>query len=350
MVANRSRPRQGTVSDLITGLLDRGYTRVAQPVLDAVASSTNSGLIQQRLRELEAESARLDEAGERLTADNPVLRALLADLDDTLTASARRIDAAAQPLQSSASTAAGTIQRQLALPGMTDAQLARIGLRWNTPNPEAVARLVAYSESDAWSALLRQYGDDVVGVVRNQSIQGIAFGWNPLRTAREIRRVTETLPADQANTLMRTLQLTSYRDATAAHQQTNIAIARQVIRIGTLDARACLSCIAQHGLVIWDSERDGSAPMPRVNDHHAGRCTSVMVVQGRPISIITGPQWFAALPPERQAQQASFTRSPGKFEAYQSGRVTLNDFVTPYTDPTFGPMLREAGLAQALDK
>lgn len=350
MVANSRRPRQGTITDLVTGLLDRGYSRVAQPVLAAIAASTSSGLIQQRLRELEAESARLDLAGERLAADNPVLRALLADLDDTLRTSARRLDAAAPPLQDTAASAAGTIQRQLALPGMTNAQLARIGLRWNTPNPEAVARLVAYSQSDAWAALMRQYGDDVLGVVRNQSIQGIAFGWNPLRTAREIRRVTESLPAHQANTLMRTLQLTSYRDATAAHQQVNLGIARQIVRIGTLDARACLSCIAQHGQVLWDSNRDANAPIPRVNDHYAGRCSSVMIVAGRDVSITTGPQWFAALPPERQAQQASFASSPGKFDAFQSGRVTLSDFVTPYTDPVFGPMLREAGLAQALDK
>lgn len=349
MVAPR-QPRQGTLADLITGLLDRGYNQVAQPVLRAVASSTNSGLIAQRLSELDAEAARLQALDQRLTPDNPVLRAVLADLDDTLRANARQLDAAAPALQSSAGRAAGTIQRQLALPGMTDAQLARLGIRWNTPNPEAVARLISYSQSDPWAALLRQYGDDVLGVVRNQAIQGIAYGWNPLRTAEAIRAVTQSLPAHQANTLMRTLQLTSYRDAAAAHQQANLPLAQQIIRIGTLDARTCLACIAQHGAVIWDSDRDASAPVPRVNDHHNGRCTSVIVVKGRPVSITTGPEWFASLPPDRQAQQASFARSPGKFAAYQSGQVALSDFVTPYTDPAFGPMLREAGLGQVQPK
>ncbi|GIL09287.1 MAG: hypothetical protein BroJett033_7980 [Chloroflexota bacterium] len=350
MVANRGRPRQGTITDLITGLLDRGYARDAQPVLDAIARSTNSGLVAQRLRELDAEAARLDQAGERLTADNPILRAVLADLDDALHAAARRIANAADPLQANAARAAGTIQRQLALPGITDTQLARIGLRWNSPNPEAIARLVAYAQSDAWAAQLRQYERAVLDIVRNQAIQGGAFGWNPLRTAREIRRTAEALPAHQANTLMRTLQLTSYRDAAAAHQQANIAIAEQVIRVGTLDDRTCLACIAQHGLVIWDSERDVGAPIPRVNDHYSGRCTSVIVVKGRPVRVTTGPQWFAALPPARQAQQAAFASSPGKYAAFEQGRVTLADFVSPYTDPLFGPMLREAGLAQALNR
>lgn len=348
MVFNRQQPRRGTVTDLITGLLDRGYNRAAQPVLEAVARSVNSGLIAQRLTELEQEAARLAADDLRLTPDNPVLRALLADLDTTLQADSRLIDAAAPALQSDASNAAGTIQRQLSLPGMTDAQLSRLGIVWNRPDPEAVARLLQYAESDAWGALMRQYGDDVLGIVQNQAIRGIALGYNPLRTAREIRRITTNLPAHQANNLMRTLHMTSYRDSTAAHQNANTAIAQQVIRIGTLDPRMCLSCIAEHGAIIWDSDRDAGTPVPRVQDHHSGRCTSIIAVKGRPVNVTTGPEWFASLPEDRQAQQASFARSPGKYEAFQQGRVTLADFRQPYNDPTFGDMLREASLTTAL--
>ena len=347
MVANRPVQR-GTITDLINGLLDKGYTRAAQPVLDAVARSVNSGLIQQRLNELDAEAARLMEAGEKLRPDNPVLRALLADLEDTLKADARVMDGAAEAVQSTGSDAAGKIQRQLALPGMTDTQLGRIGITWNRPDPAAVARLVDYTGSDAWGALLGKYGDDVWGIVNNQAVLGIVSGWSPLRTAREIRRVTENLPAHQANNLMRTLQLTSYRDSTAIHQNANLPIISQVVRIAALDARTCLSCISQHGDVIWEGERNAGDPVPRVDDHHSGRCTSVVVVKGRSINIQSGEEWFANLPEARQRQQASFVASPGKFAAYQNGEVTLRDFRQPYTDPTFGPMMREASLSGAL--
>ncbi|MBZ0294509.1 MAG: phage head morphogenesis protein [Anaerolineae bacterium] len=349
MVANRNTPRQGTVTDLITGLLDRGYNTTVQPVLTSIASSTNNGLIQRRLQELEEEAARLAEAGERLQPDNAILRALMADMDDTMRANARLLDASAAPLQQTGIDAAGRVQRQLALPGMTDAQLARVGLRWNSPDPEAVARLVNYAQSEGWAATVGQYGPDVLSIINNQAIRGVALGWNPLRTAREVRRLAENLPGYQANNLMRTLQLTSYRDSTAVHQQANIDLAQQIIRIAALDTRTCLSCVAQHGAVIWDSERDVNAPIPRVNDHHSGRCTSVMIVKGRPHNIQTGPEWFDNLPPERQRQQASFAKSPGKYDAYTSGQVRLADFVHPYRDPAFGPMLREASLSGALN-
>lgn len=351
MVSNIRPPRAGTITDLVNGLLDKGYNRAAQPVLNAIARGTtaNSGLIQQRLRELEAEAARLDAAGERLQPGNPILRALLADLETELRRDAGRMNNAAAGVQDTAINAAGKVQRQLALPGVTNAQLAKIGIGWNVPDPAAVAQLVDYASGQAWASMLQKYGSDVLGIVNNQAIRGITLGWSPLRTAREIRKMVENIPAHQANNLMRTLQLTSYRDASAMHQQANLDICEQIIRIAALDARTCLSCVSRHGSVIWDSERDVGAPVPRVDDHHSGRCTSVMQVKGRPpLNIQSGDQWFAGLSEERQRQQASFQNSPGKWEAFKAGQVTLRDFSEVYTDPTFGPMLREASLTGAL--
>ena len=342
------RPKQGTIQDLINGLLDRGYTREVQPVLNAVARSVNSGLIQTRLDQLDKEVQRLIDAGEKLTPDNPVMRALLADLDDTMKVNARVVDGAAEAVQQTGINAASTIQRQLALPGITDQQLARLGVTWNKPDPAAVAQLVRYSQSDNWANLLAQYGQGIVDTVNNQAIRGIASGWSPLRTARNIRDITENLPASQANTLMRTLQLTSYRDGTAIQQTANQDIASQVIRIAALDARTCLSCIALHGTVIWDSETDAGQPVPRVDDHWNGRCTSVVQVKGRPLNVQTGVDWFNNLSTERQQQQASFADSPGKWQAFQNGDVTLQDFVHQHQDDTFGQMVTEATLSGAL--
>lgn len=341
-------PKPGTVTDLINNLLDRGYNQTVQPVLEAVANATTSGLIERRLLELQAEADRLNAAGDKLDAQNPILRALLADLEDTMRANARLVDTAAAPLQSSAIDAAGKIQRQLALPGVTDAQLNRLGIGWNRPDPEAIARLVQYAQSDAWAAELARYGENVVGIINNQAIRGIVSGWSPLRTAREITRLTQTIPSYQANNLLRTMQLTAYRDATATHQTANRDIAQRVIRIAALDLRTCLACIDQHGAVLWDSENNAGQPVPRVNDHHSGRCTSFIEVKGRTWNIQRGSDWFASLPPDRQRQQLSFVNSPGKYEAFASGQLQLSDFVGTYTDPVFGDMLREASLTGAL--
>ncbi len=350
MVANRQdRARQGTIQDLINGLLDREYNDKVQPVLNAVARSVNSGLIKQRLSELDAEVARLIAEDKTLTADNPVLRALLADLDDTMKVNGRVVDGAAEAVQQTGMDAAARIQRQLALPGMTDQQLARIGIVWNKPDPEAVARLIQYAESDAWTKLISKYGTDIIDIVKNQAIRGIAEGWSPLRTAAAIRNAVENLPGYQANNLMRTLQLTSYRDATAANQNVNVAVISQVIRIAALDIRTCLSCVALHGTVIWDSERDGGSPVTRVEDHYSGRCTSFVQVKGRPaFNVVPGVDWFNNLSTSRQQQQASFAKSPAKFEAFKNGSVTLTDFVHQHSDPVFGDMVNEASLGAAI--
>lgn len=332
----------------ITALLDRDYKRIVEPVLNAIASTTNSGIVQQRLTELSAEAQRLADAGKRLTPDNAILRATLADLDTALRAQSQLINGAATPLQETAITGSGKIQRQLALPGMTDTQLARFGISWNTPDPEAVASLVDYVRSDAWQQMLATYSDDVIAVIQNQAVRGIVYGWSPLRIAREISNKVQSFSLYTANNLMRTLQLTAYRDATAIHQTANRDIADQVIRIAALDTRTCLSCVALHGSVIWDSERDASSPVPRVDDHYQGRCTAVIIVKGRSRQITTGEQWWDSLSPERQAQQNSLVKSPGKLEALRNGTATLRDFVHEYNDDTFGRMLREASLKDVL--
>lgn len=347
----QSDPQRGTVNDLISGLLDRGYDQQATPVLRGIASTLTreNGLIQTRLRQLEEHAAELEATGQKLTADDPVLRAFLADLEVTMRGTSTSLDGAGEGIQASGADAAGTVQRQLALPGMTDAQLRAAGIQWNSPDPEAVAQTVNYVQSDSWSNMLRtDYVDLVVQRIQNQAIGGIAQGWSPLRTARVIRDSAETMPLYQANNLMRTLQLTAYRDGTAVHQNANVGIIQNVIRIETLDARTCLSCISLHGQVMWNSQRDAGQAIPRVNDHHQGRGTSVVQVVGRELNIVTGADWFASLPPERQAEQASFQRSPAKLAAYRAGAVTLQDFQQAYSDPTFGDMIREASLKEKL--
>lgn len=350
MVNIRQRERAGGgVNDLVRSLLDQNYTRTAERVLNAVASSVNSGLIQQRLNEFELESRRLDEAGERLSRDNAILRALLADLDDTMRANERLVDGVVGDVTRTGVDAAETLQRQLALPGITDAQLRLANITWNKPPPEAVNALVNYVEGDAWQTLLReQYANNVVDIISNQAIRGIAEGWNPLRIAREVRKTTTALPAYQANNLLRTAQLTSYRDGTALTQNANVGIIDQVVRISARDQRVCLACIAQSGDIIWDRERNGGTPISRINDHHQGRCTSVIIVRGRARTITTGLDWFASLPEDRQRLQSGFSASPAKWRAYQAGAVQLRDFVQEYRDPIFGEMVREASLQGVL--
>lgn len=326
----------GTIGELVGGMLDGGYDRAANATLQAVAAISNSPLIAQRLDELDAEAARLLAAGERLGPDNAVLRALVADLEPLLTRAAVQLDNSAADLTGAASNLAGSATRQLALPGMTDAEIARIGLRWNVPDPVTVARLVDYADRPAWDAEIDKYPSLTIDMMRNQAVRGMVEGWSPLRVAAAIRRQAVALPVAQARTLTRTLYLESFRSATVAHQIANADILTDQIRIGTLDERVCLCCLALHGTRLPIGEK--------IQDHHAGRCTSIAVVTGRDRNVITGEDWYNGMTDEQQ----QIIAGPGAWEALKSGKARLRDFVQAYDDPVFGDMVRQAGVERAI--
>jgi hypothetical protein len=327
-----TRTPSPSIGTLVGQLLDQGYARAAQATLNAVSAATSTPLIQQRLRELNQEALRLAEQGERLTPDNPVLRALLADMEPGLRRAASAIDGGSGGITSESSQLAQNTTRQLALPGMSDPQLAQIGIQWNVPDPVAVAQLVDYADRPAWATELTRYPGLTLDTLLNQAVMGMANGWGPMRVARNIVRMAGTLPLAQAQVLTRTLYLESYRSATALNQQVNKDILTEQIRIGTLDQRICMCCLALHGTPLKVGEK--------VMDHHAGRCTSIAVVTGRPRSVQTGEQWFNSLPESRKLSIAG----PGALEAINSGKAQLRDFVQDYTDPVFGQMVREASL------
>lgn len=326
-----------TVAELMAGLLDRGYVQAAGAVLDAISANGSSGILKRRLAELEQEAARLAASGERLTLQNPVMRALVADLQDVMRANAALVNSAAAGVQASGIQASGMVQRQLALPGVTDAQLRLLGIAWNVPNPETIAQIVNYASSDAWAALLNQYQQGVVETVQGIAVRGVTAGWGPVRTARELRRAVTGLPAHQANTMMRTLQLTSMRDADVVHRVSNAAILDYQIRIAALDDRTCMACVALHGTKLPINAR--------VDDHHNGRCTSITVIKGRAVpNIQNGAAWFARQSPEQQRAQMG----NAAYEAWQAGRVNLRDFAQTTTDEVFGGMVKEASLKDML--
>lgn len=330
-------PQAERLTDLIRRLLDRGYTRATDQVIRAIVRDATTGAIAQRLAELDDEARRLAALNRPLLPSNPVIVALLVSLEETLRNDARRIADAAEDVQRTGIGAANELTRRLALPNVPDDQLRTIlGVSWNTPSEEAVAAVVNYTDMPSWADELASYGPRVQTTVRNQAIRGIAEGWGPIRTAREIRQTAQGLPAHQANNIMRTLQLQSYRTGSAVNMAANADILDGHMRIAALDNRCCMSCIALHGTVLPIGER--------VDDHHQGRCTSIPLVTGRSRRIQTGPEWFESLPEERQLIIAG----PGKLDALRRGDIRWQDLPVAYDDPTFGRMIREAALKDLL--
>lgn len=331
-------PSTQRISDLLTGLLDDGYDRAVSPVVRAVAGDLSDSALTRALDAFDKEAARLEALGERMQPDNPVFRMLISDLRDTLQSEAVVINGVAGDIVGTGIDAAGVSVRQLAIGGLTDAQLRGVGIGWNTPDPEAVRALVDYTRSSGWRDMFASYADDLTDTIAQIAIRGMVDGDGPRTIARELRQHVDTLLPYQADTLMRTLQLTSYRDAGVAHRLANADILSYQVRIAALDDRTCVCCIALHGKHYPIDER--------IDDHPNGRCDSITVVKGfeGERDIETGEQWFTALSPERQRD----LMGNAAYAAYKAGDVTLEDFVGKRDDDVFGSQVYERSLKGVL--
>jgi hypothetical protein len=203
---------------------------------------------------------------------------------------------------------------------------------------------------------MSKWGPGYSDLARNAILNGISKGAGPKTTAGKLRQYVEDMPTAASDTLMRTLQLNSYRDASLAMEQMNSAFITKKIRMATLDDVTCLSCIALDG-----TEMD---PGEEIDDHYNGRCYAYYVVPGGDetpdqrqadsepgnrnfIPYQTGSDWFDSLSPERQAEQSSFASSPAKLAAYQDG-IPLSAFVGDHEDSVFGHQFVENSLVGAI--
>ncbi|MGB1285032.1 MAG: hypothetical protein ACPG7F_00745 [Aggregatilineales bacterium] len=327
---------QGSLALLIRQLLDRGYADTATQVLADMNGRMRTGIVATRIQQLKDEAGRLSAAGQQLTPDNPVLRALVADLEPVSARLASRLDVAAEALMDNGEKSAADLTRRLAFMGLDGQQFASIAARWNSPDPEAIRSALTYLNSQAWRDQLAGFGDTVIDSLNTIVSRGIVHGWNPVKTADIISTALPGVPARTGQNLMRTLQLTSYRDATAIHHAANVAIIEKTIRIAALDSRTCMSCVNLHGSVL--------KPGDRVHDHHMGRCTSIAIIKGSNRSVQPGEDWFNALPEARQIEQMG----RAKHRAWKDGKFAFSDLSENYTDPVFGDMIKEASLVGIL--
>lgn len=320
---------------LVNELLESDYAATAGRTIAAIFTDGTSGLINRRVKEVRTEAERLKALGQKFDRDNPVLRALLADIQTQLNTNAQNVSGAGAAIQASAATLGGNVARQLALP-FTPEQLAQIGIAWNVPDPAVLNAAIGFVDSAAWAEEVGNYEPLVLQAIENVILTGIAEGWGARRMARELTARLQTLPVSQADNLLRTLQGQSFREAQLLHRLANADILTGQIRIAALDDRTCLACISLHGLEMPLDER--------VDDHHRGRCTSIPMVRGRDRDVARGQEWFNGLPEERQRKIAGHAN----FEAMAAGAATLADFVQPYQSQVFGDMLREASLISIL--
>lgn len=319
-----------SVADLLDRLLDRRYDEAAARTLAAVGSRIDSPAVAAALADFEAEAARLRTQRLPLTPDNPALLRLTAAISAAQDAAAADIAAAADGLVREALVAAEVLQTALPLAMGVPASVM---VGWNIVSAEALASVVAFQSMPGWTARLGRFAGAPVDFINRMVLSDFAAGKNPLITARDIARTAPSIPRAQANTLLRTLYLQSYKRAAAVAQAENRRIITRVRRMASLDTRVCAVCVALHG-----SEIPVGQP---VQMHETCRCVAVADVAGVAVPFgPDGPTWFAGLD---DADQRAIL-GPSLWTAWKAEAFALGDVVGHYQDDLYGTMLTQRSL------
>ena len=362
-----------TISEEIDKKLDSEYARTAGAMLAQVQFiSNNSGSeMQQSLARLDKEASSLAEGGEKMLPNNAQLEQTLREYENMFNTTQNLIlsnDGDIQTTGKSVAIPAVTAKIFAGTSSELDAPLSvtsmkiytdnakNAGVVWNVP--DALDFATDYVNSFAWIKRMDKWGVGYADLMRDAVLKGLAQGWSPNYTAAQIRQSAQGLPKSAAENITRTLQLTSYRDASAAMEEMNGQFIEGKIRVAHLDSRTCLSCISLHGTPLKAGES--------VSDHYRGRCDVFYQIAGGAkypaqmqadstagsrqfVPYQNGEDWFNSLPHERQAAQASMKNSPAKLRAFRDG-VPLSDFVGEHQDDVFGTMTIEKSLINALGK
>jgi SPP1 gp7 family putative phage head morphogenesis protein len=213
---------------------------------------------------------------------------------------------------------------------------ARAEGSFNKLSPLAVERMVGFAgDGSPLRTLLNKLGADAALRVSDALTQAVALGYNPRKTAAQIRAA---LGGNLARALLisRTETIRAHREASRQTYLANSDVVEGWQWVAALGPRSCPVCWAMHGTIHPLTEPLAS--------HPACRCTSIPIVDlSAPSRVKPGAEEFARLSEAEQRQ----ILGPGKFAAYNAGKLPLENLVGFRRDPQWGPVRFERSLSAA---
>lgn len=213
----------------------------------------------------------------------------------------------------------------------------------------AVQDLVGFlSNGSPLRVLLDQLPGEGGQMVREKLITGVATGQSPRMIASQTR---EALGGQltRALTISRTEVIRAYRESSRRGYEANAAVVDGWIWVAGLGPRCCAACVAMNGTFHTNDEQlDGHPRCRCVMVPHTKTWEELHVLpdspaESRPV-VEGGADWFGRQPEGTQLE----ILGPGALAAYQSGQVTLEDFVGRRNSEVWGTMRYTRSLADAL--
>lgn len=193
----------------------------------------------------------------------------------------------------------------------------------------------------AWERSLG--GIEPVAEVRDALAFGVAADRSGERIREDVLNRARNLPRRAAVTL-RTESMHAYRLATLERFRSS-GVVEGWVWVAELDAHTCPACVAMNGTTHTLEEEMGSHPCCRCIPAPTVLSWDELGVPGVPDhrERIPGPaEAFDALSEERRLAILGRAR----LDAYESGRISLEDLVRPTASPVYGPGTRSTTLAE----
>lgn len=187
--------------------------------------------------------------------------------------------------------------------------------------------------------LLERFGEDADAVM-DAMLEGVAKGLNPNDIAR-LMAVAMHRGLDQALGIARTETMRAYREAAVEAYRASGGMVVAQRRIAARDSRTCPACLFLDGTVYPLKEA--------IPEHPMGRCTSIPVFEGEEDATVpwkTGKDWFLEQDPAMQRD----ILGPGKFQAWQDGKIALDDLGQHTHSDKWGGGIKTASLKDLLEK
>ena len=219
----------------------------------------------------------------------------------------------------------------------TKAYLAAAGYSMPATLPKnAIIAMLGFLKEDAplW-ARLNKLAPMNAQKVADALLEGIAFGYNPAKTASMFESVMGNGLTD-AMRMSRTAQLYASREANRAMYVANDDVVSGWVWYSSLDTDTCMACAAEHGTFHTNDES--------MDSHYSCRCTSIPVVKGYDDKIQTGEDWFKGLSEKQQRDMMG----GDTYAAWKEGKFDLSDMAGRRHDDVYGEMLARVPLSELL--
>lgn len=217
------------------------------------------------------------------------------------------------------------------------AEQAGVSIAFDRISIDAVEALVGtLGDGTPLDKVLKRYGRQSARAIQQGLIEGVTLGENPLKVASRVK-ASFGGNLNKARLTARTEQLRAYRIATLENYQANSDVISGWRWTCSHSRRTCLACLYRDGK-FYPLKK----PMP---SHPACRCTMRPVIKGIPeVQRQTGTEWFATQPDEIKRSMMG----PKVFSYYESGLITLSDFVGEKRSKDWGTTTYQRSLKEIL--